>query len=59
MGSAKPGQVAAGSIRKQAEQVLGSKTVCTLLPWSLLQLLAQVPAQTPFNEGCDVGVYNE
>jgi hypothetical protein len=35
VGSAIPGLVILGSIRKQAEQVRGSKTVSNIPPWPL------------------------
>jgi hypothetical protein len=39
VGCAIPGQVVLGSIRKQAEQVRGSKPVRNIPPWPLHQLL--------------------
>jgi hypothetical protein len=39
VGSAIPGLVVLGSIRKQAEQARGSKPVRNISPWPLHQLL--------------------
>jgi hypothetical protein len=39
VGGAIPGMVVLGSIRKQAEQVKGSKPVSNIPPWPLHQLL--------------------
>jgi hypothetical protein len=39
VGGAVPGLVVLGSIRKQAEQVRGSKPVRNIPPWPLYQLL--------------------
>jgi hypothetical protein len=39
VGGAIPGLIALGSIRKQVEQVRGSKPVRNILPWPLHQLL--------------------
>jgi hypothetical protein len=44
-----PGLVILGSIRKQAEQTMGSKPVSSTLPWLLYQLLTSgsCPASDP------------
>ncbi|KAM7336862.1 hypothetical protein ACRRTK_002981 [Alexandromys fortis] len=39
VGSATPGLVVLGSIRKHSEQAMGSKPVSSVPPWSLLQCL--------------------
>jgi hypothetical protein len=56
VGGATPGLVVLDFIKKQAEQALGSKPVCSALPWSLQQLLLPgpcpvwIPVQTSLDE---------
>ena len=52
MGSAIPGLVILGSIRKQAEQAKGNKTVNNILPQPLHQLLppGSCPVLTSFGD---------
>lgn len=50
MGGATPGQVVLAAIRKEAEQTMRSlrQTVSSILSWSLLQFLPQVPVLSYF-----------
>ena len=42
MGSATPGQVVPGYIRKQAEKVMGNKPVSSVCPWPLLDFQSRL-----------------
>jgi hypothetical protein len=50
VGGATPGQVVLAAIRKEAEQTMRSlrRTVSSILSWSLLQFLPQVPVLSYF-----------
>jgi hypothetical protein len=59
-----PGLVLPGSIRKQTEQAMGSKSVSSTLPWLLLQLLpldscpVRVPVLTLIGDNQQCGSIN-